>query len=170
LESCSGSDQTCIASSHLLRQPDLKRLGSFFVSTAGRCPTAISPEKVRPICVVTSFFAGIPALLARNAAGFGLQTAPVALLSEALARWPPWSSPSKGRHCGQRWRHGSAQPWHVILVLGSLLLPQKSTLCFQTEDRVRIFPRGGNAPWQQCPKIGEVPVKARRRAMLPVNL
>jgi hypothetical protein len=37
------------------------------------------------------------------------------------------------------------------------------------EDRVRIFPRSGNAPWQQCPKIGQVPVKARRRAMLRVN-
>jgi hypothetical protein len=34
----------------------------------------------------------------------------------------------------------SGQPWRVILVLGSLPLPQKSTLCFQTEDRVRIFP------------------------------
>jgi hypothetical protein len=33
----------------------------------------------------------------------------------------------------------SGQPWRVILVLGSLSLPQKSTLCFQTEDRVRIF-------------------------------
>jgi hypothetical protein len=57
----------------------------------------------------------------------------------------------------------------VILVLGSLSLRQKSTLCFQTEDRVRIFPRSGNVPWQRCPKIGEVPVKARRRAMLRVN-
>jgi hypothetical protein len=58
----------------------------------GRYPTAISPEKVRPICVITSsiasFFTGIPALLARGAAGFGLQTAPVALLREAFARWP----------------------------------------------------------------------------------
>jgi hypothetical protein len=50
----------------------------------------------------------------------------------------------------------------VILVLGSLSLRQKSTLCFQTEDRVRIFPRSGNVPWQRCQKIGEVPVKARR--------
>jgi hypothetical protein len=37
----------------------------------------------------------MPALLARSAAEFGLQTAPVALLREAFARWPPWSSPSK---------------------------------------------------------------------------
>jgi hypothetical protein len=37
--------------------------------------TVIVPEKVRPICGVTSFFAGIPALLARSAAGFGLQSA-----------------------------------------------------------------------------------------------
>jgi hypothetical protein len=58
----------------------------------------------------------------------------------------------------------SGQPWRVILVLGSL-----SLLCFQAEDRVRIFPRSGNAPWKQCPKIGEVPVKARGRAMLRVN-
>jgi hypothetical protein len=29
----------------------------------------------------------------------------------------------------------SGQPWRVILVLGSLTLRQKSTLCFQTEDR-----------------------------------
>jgi hypothetical protein len=56
------------------------------------------------------------------------------------------------------WRSSvSGQPWRVILVLGSLSLLQKSTLCFQTEDRVRIFPRSGNAPWQQCPKTGELP-------------
>jgi hypothetical protein len=40
---------------------------------AGRYPTVILPEKVCPICVVASFFTGIPALLARSAAGFGLQ-------------------------------------------------------------------------------------------------
>jgi hypothetical protein len=62
---------------------------------AGRYRTVISPKKVHPICVIASFFAGIPALLARSAAGFGLQTAPIALLREAFARWPPWSSPSK---------------------------------------------------------------------------
>jgi hypothetical protein len=63
----------------------------------------------------------------------------------------------------------SGQPSRVILVLGSLSLPQKSTLCFQTEDRVRIFPRSGDAAWQQRPEIGEILVKARRRAMLRVN-
>jgi hypothetical protein len=65
-------------------------------------PTALSPEKIRPICVITSFFTGIPALLARSALGFGLQTALVALLREACARWPPWSSSSKRSVLGVR--------------------------------------------------------------------
>jgi hypothetical protein len=56
-----------------------------------------------------------------------------------------------------------------FLGIGSPSLRQKSTLCFQTEDRVQVFPGSGNAPWQRCPKIGEVLVKARRRAMLRVN-
>jgi hypothetical protein len=63
----------------------------------------------------------------------------------------------------------SGQPWRLILVLGSLSLPQKSTLSFQTEERVRIFPRSGNARWQRRPKICEILVKARRRAVLRVN-
>jgi hypothetical protein len=43
-------------------------------------------EKALPICVVTSSFTKIPALLARSAAEFGPQTAAVALLCEAFAR------------------------------------------------------------------------------------
>jgi hypothetical protein len=31
----------------------------------------------------------------------------------------------------------SGQPWPVILGIGSLSLPRKSALCFQTEDRLR---------------------------------
>jgi hypothetical protein len=40
----------------------------------------------------------------------------------------------------------SGQPWRVILVLGSPSLPQKSTLCFQTEDRSIAH----LSPWSQC--------------------
>jgi hypothetical protein len=52
-------------------------------------------RKARSVCGVTSLFIGMRALLPESAVGFGLQRAPVALLCEAFARWPPSSSPSK---------------------------------------------------------------------------
>jgi hypothetical protein len=90
---------------------------------AGRYPTVISTEKVRPICVVASFFVGILALLARSVAGFGLQTAPVALLREALARWPPWDPPSKRPALGSAMALGFGRPTASTFPAVSCLLP-----------------------------------------------
>jgi hypothetical protein len=96
-------------------------------------PNGDLTEKVRPICVITSFFAKMPALLARSAAGLGLQTTtPVVLLREVFGRWPLWSSPSKRSVLAaisedQR-SSVSSQTWPVIFGIRSLSLPQKSVL------------------------------------------
>jgi hypothetical protein len=73
--------------------------------------------------MVTSFFAGIPALLGRSAAGFGLQTAPGALLREAFARWPPWGSPPKRPALQSAMALGFGRPAALAFPAVSRLLP-----------------------------------------------
>jgi hypothetical protein len=68
-------------------------------------------------------FAGIPALFARSAAWFGLQTTPVALLREAFARWPPWSPPSKRSVVGSAMALGFGRPAALAFLAVSRLLP-----------------------------------------------
>jgi hypothetical protein len=73
---------------HCKAMPDGKDTGRVSMGVGGLLQHAPSDSK-------TSVFTGMPALLARSTGGFGLQTAPVALLREAFARWPPGSSPPR---------------------------------------------------------------------------
>jgi hypothetical protein len=82
-------------------------------------------------------FTGISALLARSAAEFGLQTAPVALLREAFARWPPWSSPSKRSALGSATALGFERPAALAFPAVSRVLPaSRAPAC--------ALPYGGN--------------------------
>jgi hypothetical protein len=60
-------------------------------------------------------------------AGFGLQTAPVALLRGAFARWPPWSSPPKRSALRSAMALGFGRP-------AALACP-RSPACFRAGER-----------------------------------